>query len=103
MKKAKRNFFLLLTCFLSAFAGLNAQDTVVAKHCLPPVDITQPARIYIANPGLIIEKPDSIQSSRYQSGTLTDMLGQNGMLFLKSYGGGKLLNTTLPAAFLLQH
>jgi iron complex outermembrane receptor protein len=98
MKKAKGNFFLVVTCFFTAFAGLKAQDTVTAQHSLSPVDITIPVRIYISNPGLIIEKPDSIQSSRFQSGTLTDMLGQNGMLFLKSYGGGNLSTTTIRGA-----
>lgn len=98
MKRTKGFSFLLFLFSFSAVAKLAAQDTIAAKHSLEPVDITQPARIYIANPGLIIEKPDSIQSSRYQSGTLTDLLGQNGMLFLKSYGGGNLATTTIRGA-----
>ncbi|MDQ3111841.1 MAG: TonB-dependent receptor [Bacteroidota bacterium] len=98
MKNAKEIFFLLFVCVLAVVIKLQAQDTANAKYTLAPVDITQPARIYSANPGLVIEKPDSIQSSRFQSGTVTDLLGQNGMLFLKSYGGGNLATTTIRGA-----
>jgi vitamin B12 transporter len=97
MKRTKA-FSFVLFLILSAIVELRAQDTVAAKYALQPVDISTPARVYIANPGLVIEKPDSLQSSRYQSGTLTDLLGQNGMLFLKSYGGGNLSTTTIRGA-----
>lgn len=97
MKRTKA-FVIVLLFILPASIALRAQDTVAAKYALEPVDITIPARVYIANPGLVIEKPDSLQASRYQSGTLTDLLGQNGMLFLKSYGGGNLSTTTIRGA-----
>lgn len=98
MKRAKEIFFLLIAFSITAVTKLPGQDTIAAKHSLDTVDISQPVRVQMANHGLIIEKPDSIQSSRYQSGTLTDLLGQNGMLFLKSYGGGNLSTTTIRGA-----
>ncbi len=95
MKRTKGISFLLFFIFITAVTKLCGQDTLASSLTLPQVDITTPVRI---NTGLIIEKPDSLQSARYQSGTLTDLLGQNGLLFLKSYGGGNLATTTIRGA-----
>lgn len=48
--------------------------------------------------GLNSEKPDSIFKSHYASGTLTDLLGQNGLSYLKTYGGGSLATTSVRGA-----
>jgi vitamin B12 transporter len=96
MKRKRFSFLLLL--FFAAGIHLWAQDTIAAKHSLDTFEVVQPIRVVAANPGLIIEKPDSLQTSRFQSGTLTDLLGQNGLLFLKSYGGGNLSTTTIRGA-----
>ncbi|MEO5642689.1 MAG: TonB-dependent receptor [Bacteroidia bacterium] len=98
MKRAKEIFFFLFVFFITAVTKLSGQDTIAAKHSLDTVDISQPVRLQMVNHGLNIEKPDSLQTSRQQSGTLTDLLGQNGMLFLKSYGGGNLSTTTIRGA-----
>jgi iron complex outermembrane receptor protein len=89
--------FFLVAMLLPTF-HLYAQDTIVKTITLSNVDILPSLRTDIANPGLTIEKTDSIQSSRYSAGTLTDLLGQNGITFLKSYGGGNLATTTIRGA-----
>ncbi|CAN5152750.1 TonB-dependent receptor plug domain-containing protein [soil metagenome] len=83
---------------LTSVNKLNAQDTISRSYSLSPVDIIHSPVIRVSNPGLIIEKPDSLQTSRFQQGTLTDLLSGNGILFLKSYGGGNLATTTIRGA-----
>ncbi|HET6991692.1 MAG TPA: TonB-dependent receptor [Bacteroidia bacterium] len=112
----RKNYFLFRFLFLAAILlqripvfsqdtiprhDFHLNDTAVAKAITLEEYILKsdsPVRSYVANPGLTIEKPDSIQKSRYASGTLTDLLSQNGIAFLKSYGGGSLATTTIRGA-----
>ncbi len=99
--KSKRVYtfcHLLLLAFLSLNIRLQAQDTIIAKSCeLPSISISY-VRAYTTTPGLVVLQADSIQQSHYQAGTLTDLLGANGLLFLKSYGVGNLATTSVRGA-----
>lgn len=88
----------------------SAPDTVLRKYLekipdtlvCPAIELPGVPIVAIRNtmnePGTKTERPDSILVARGAAGTLTDLLGQNGMLFLKSYGGGSLATTALRGA-----
>src|SRR4051812_9235858 len=95
MKRKTFCFFLL--CLLSSLPQVNAQDTIAAKKNLDSVTIVA-VRTLAADPGMDIKKPDSIQYAHYVTGTLSDLLGQNGILLLKTYGGGGLSTTSIRGA-----
>jgi vitamin B12 transporter len=78
---------------------VSTHDSIAFRHItLDSYTLICPVRAYVSNPGLQIEKPDSIQQSRYSAGTLTDLLGQNGMTFLKYAGNGSLATTSIRGA-----
>lgn len=91
--KRKRIYVFLL--FIAPAVNAVAQDTLVPQHNLDAVEIIQPVKV---NPGVQYQNPDSLQTSRTGSGTLTDLLSENGILFLKSYGGGNLATTAMHGA-----
>lgn len=97
MKRVKQILFFSIVLLLFS-SQVNAQDTIAKVLTLENVDILPSIRETGVNPGLSIEKADSIQQSRFAAGTLTDLLGQNGMVYLKSYGGGSLAVTSLRGA-----
>src|SRR6185295_1242419 len=99
----KKNYFsfrllFVVALLLQAIAAFS-QDTIPVKDSLRRYDITDIVIIRPQGPyGITTTKPDSIFQSRYASGTITDLLGENGLTFLKTYGGGSLATTALRGA-----
>ena len=97
IRKKKKNLFVFLFAFLSPALFLYGQDSIVKILHFDLVSISS-FRNSFANNGLLIEKPDSIQRSRNEVGTLTDLFVQNGLFFIKSYGCGNLATTSIRGA-----
>ncbi|HLG04146.1 MAG TPA: TonB-dependent receptor [Bacteroidia bacterium] len=90
----RKKAFVLL-CFFPLL--LKSQDTITAHYERKSVSIFA-ARVVPVQPGVKYEKPDSVLQERYAAGTITDLLGQNGILLLKTYGGGSLSTTAVRGA-----
>jgi iron complex outermembrane receptor protein len=93
--KTRRKAKLIGLLFLLTSIRIFAQDTLASKHNLDAVEIIAPIKI---NPGVQYQNPDSLQKARAGTGTLTDLLAENGIIFLKSYGGGNLATTAMHGA-----
>jgi iron complex outermembrane receptor protein len=86
-----------------------SQDTIPRKDSaiiefFPPeipriIKINDPVFILPQGPyGITTQKPDSIIQSHTAAQNVTDLLGQSGITFLKTYGGGSLATTSVRGA-----
>lgn len=96
MKRIAIILFLLIT------VPLAAQDTVTFTVQLEEVPIMEPAAVRMSQDGARIDQPDSTIRRVYPAGNLSDLLGQSGMLSLKSYGPGALATTSVRGANSMQ-
>ncbi len=111
----RKNNFLSRSFFLAAILlqGISvfSQDTIptrdtikVVGHLFPDSDsayssVLVPVTIHdYSQTGINSQKTDSIFQSRYAAGTVTDLLNENGLMFLKTYGGGSLATTSVRGA-----
>jgi vitamin B12 transporter len=96
IRKKIKFYFIFLVIFLQ-IPFLYGQDSIVKNIAYDIISINS-FRSSFVNQGLLIEKPDSIQRSRHENGTLTDLFVQNGLFFIKSYGCGNLATTSFRGA-----